>query len=274
MDDLAHPPGQTLEAAYDPDHSHDLHAHGTDVRRVDTGYGVGALEVFEDVARPRWSLRSESGPIWQAPEVIVITERADQVRQAFTFVDRGDYLESIEKIPEPHEFAALQRLDHDGDVHGFELLFAKHDHDDKHADALKVALGRLYGAHERYHADDITRRFGGGNVTRTHILLFGLTGGLIPQPGAIAVLLLCLQFKQITLGVILVVFFSAGLAVTTVSAGVMASLSVEQIGKRWSGFSTFARRAPYASGALMIVISFYMGISGWVGLHGGHLPAA
>jgi nickel/cobalt exporter len=59
-DDLAPSPGQTLEAAHDPDHSHDHHAHGTDVRRVGAGYGVVALEVFEVGAPPHWRLRSES----------------------------------------------------------------------------------------------------------------------------------------------------------------------------------------------------------------------
>jgi two-component system, chemotaxis family, protein-glutamate methylesterase/glutaminase len=31
----------------------------------------------------------------------------------------------------------------------------------------------------------------------------------------------------------------------------------------------FARRAPYASGALMLVIAVYMAVSGWVGLASG-----
>ncbi|MGY4398438.1 ABC-type nickel/cobalt efflux system permease component RcnA [Sphingomonas sp. UYAg733] len=110
-------------------------------------------------------------------------------------------------------------------------------------------------AHKRAPANDITRRFGGRNVTTSQILLFGPTRGLTPCLAAITVLLLCLQLKQITLGVILVLFFSIGLAVTIVSAGVLASLSVEHISKRWSGFSTFARRVPYASGGLMVIIA-------------------
>lgn len=154
-----------------------------------------------------------------------------------------------------------------------------HDHDDRttvagHGSAaLNLAAdGDYMDAHERAHASDIMQRFGGRSVTNGQILLFGLTGGLIPCPAAITVMLLCLQLKQITLGVVLVAFFSVGLAVTMVTAGVLASLSVKHIGKRWSGFSTFARRAPYASGGLMIVIALYMGISGWIGLSSGHLP--
>lgn len=268
---------QVLEANHGHDHSHDHghHHHGDEIRRIDTGHGVVALEVFEDGVPPRWRLRSERGPAWQDGEVMVVTERPDNARQAFSFVDRGDYLESIEEIPEPHAFTARLSLGHGGHTHDYELHFAEHDHGhgDETAAGLKVGQdGAFMDAHERAHADDITRRFGGRNVTTSQILLFGLTGGLIPCPAAITVLLLCLQLKQITLGVILVLFFSVGLAVTMVSAGVLASLSVKHIGKRWSGFSTFARRAPYASGGLMVVIALYMGISGWIGLSGGHLP--
>ncbi|VFT51793.1 high-affinity nickel-transporter [Pseudomonas aeruginosa] len=43
------------------------------------------------------------------------------------------------------------------------------------------------------HANDIRNRFNNRNVTTGQIILFGLTGGLIPCPAAITVLLLCLQ---------------------------------------------------------------------------------
>lgn len=66
--------------------------------------------------------------------------------------------------------------------------------------------------------------------------------------------------------------FSFGLALTMVLVGVAASLSIRHIQKRWSGFGAFARRAPYASAGLMIAIALYMGVSGWIGLTGGHVP--
>ena len=103
-------------------------------------------------------------------------------------------------------------------------------------------------------------------LDKCNIIIFGLTGGLIPCPAAITVLLLCLQLKQIILGVALVALFSIGLAVTMVSAGVIASLSVKHIQTRWSGFSVVARRAPYASSGLMVLIALYMGISGLIAL--------
>ncbi len=120
--------------------------------------------------------------------------------------------------------------------------------------------------HERSHAQDIARRFKNTHVTTPQIVMFGLTGGLIPCPAAITVLLLCLQLKELALGAALVLSFSIGLAVTMVAAGVAASLSVKHIQKRWSGFSTLAGRAPYASAILMLIVGIYMGVHGWQGL--------
>jgi hypothetical protein len=40
----------------------------------------------------------------------------------------------------------------------------------------------------------------------------------------------------------------------------------KHVASRWSGFATFARRAPYASGALIILVALCMGFEGWQGL--------
>ena len=121
-------------------------------------------------------------------------------------------------------------------------------------------------AHERAHALDIQRRFGNRSVTTGQIVLFGLTGGLIPCPASITVLLLCLQLKQIALGAVLVVSFSIGLAITLVASGTLAALSVRHVSTRWQGFGEFARRAPYISGALILLVGLYVGVHGWQGI--------
>ncbi len=257
------------EASHGHDHHHHDHGDG-DLRRIDTGHGLVALEVFEDAAPPRWRFRSERGQHWHASDVSIVTERPDGARQAFAFADRGDYLESVDEIPEPHAFAARLSLGHAGHSHDYDLTFTEdHDHGES---GVMLDDGGYMDAHERAHAGDIERRFGGRSVSTGQIVLFGLTGGLIPCPAAITVLLLCLQLKQLALGTVLVLSFSVGLAITMVLVGVAASLSVRHIQQRWSGFNTFARRAPYASGALMLVIALYMGVSGWIGLTGGHMP--
>lgn len=122
-------------------------------------------------------------------------------------------------------------------------------------------------SHELAHANDIQQRFANREVTNGQILLFGLTGGLIPCPASITVLLLCLQLKQFTLGAALVLCFSIGLALTMVASGVVAALSVRHVSRHWSGFGEFARKAPYVSGTVILLIGLYVGYLGVI-----HLP--
>ena len=250
-------------------HAHEHHGHGEEVRRIDTGHGVVWLEIFEEGVPPVFRLRTERGHAWQAADVKITTERPDGSVQVFAFADRGDYLESLTEIPEPHEFMARLSLGHGNHSHAYDLSFVEgdgHDHMHEELRGLDVATDGYQDAHELAHANDIRRRFADRKVTTWQIVLFGLTGGLIPCPAAITVLLLCLQLKEFTLGFILVLCFSIGLAITLVTVGAIAALSVRHATKRWSWFSTLARRAPYVSSLLIIAVGIYIGIHGWQGL--------
>ena len=112
-------------------------------------------------------------------------------------------------------------------------------------------------AHEREHALEIERRFADRKATTGQIILFGLTGGLIPCPASITVLLLCLQLGRFTLGAALVLCFSIGLALTLVFVGVAAALGVRHATSRWPGFSLLVARAPYLSSALVALVGLY-----------------
>ncbi len=120
--------------------------------------------------------------------------------------------------------------------------------------------------HELAHANDIRRRFANREVTTGQIVVFGLTGGLIPCPASISVLLLCLQLKRVTLGATLVLCFSIGLALTMVVSGAPAALSVRHVSRRWSGFGDFARKAPYISGIAIALVGLFVGYQGAVAL--------
>lgn len=254
-----------------PDHDH-LHGdHGHDVpTRIDTGHGVLRLEVFEDGVPPRFRITTECGHAWSAAEVALQTERPDGARQVFALAQREGFLESVEDIPEPHEFMARLRLTHDGHAHSYDVAFIEHVHGHDHIHEELRGLDLTAGhqdAHELAHANDIRRRFADQNVTTSQIVIFGLTGGLIPCPGAITVLLLCLQLKAFALGATLVLCFSIGLALTMVTSGVIAALSVKHVSKRFGGFGEIVRKAPYVSGAVILLIGLYLGINGWL-----HLP--
>ena len=260
-------------------HSHDDHHHGQHGHapagspRIDTGHGVLRLELFEDGVPPRFRVFVETGHNWGAGEVSLETERPDGSKQAFNFVGRDGYLESLQEISEPHEFMARVTLSHGDHGHQYDVAFVEHDHgghDHMHEElrGLDVAAG-YQDAHELAHANDIRRRFADQNVTTGQIVMFGLTGGLIPCPGAITVLLLCLQLKQVALGAVLVLCFSIGLALTMVTSGVIAALSVKHVSKRWSGFGEIVRKAPFVSGVVILLIGVYIGVNGWIALQGG-----
>ncbi|CAA7621563.1 Efflux nickel/cobalt protein [Candidatus Terasakiella magnetica] len=251
---------------------HDHHHHD-EIHLIDLDHWVVALEVFEDGVPPRFRLRFQqhAKPVLPPCGVVttIETERPDGSRELFGMVNHGDFLESVNEIPEPHEFVVRLKVVHDDHSHDYDVEFTEHDHGHVHPEygALDLAAPGYQDAHELAHANDIRRRFTDRNVTTGQIVMFGLTGGLIPCPASITVLLLCLQLRQFTLGVALVLCFSVGLAATMVLSGVLAALSVRHVSKRWSGFGDLARRAPYFSGALVLAVGAYTGYMGWGALN-------
>lgn len=137
-----------------------------------------------------------------------------------------------------------------------------HDHDPGHHFAHR-------DAHELVHADQFRRRFVSGNVTTGQIVMFGLSGGLIPCSAAIAVLVLCLQVSRVWLGVALVLCFSIGLAITLIAAGMIAAIGMRHVSRRWSGLGELAQRLPYLSGIVIIGLGLYVGWQGWMGVPSG-----
>lgn len=185
-----------------------------------------------------------------------------------------------------HEHAHAHSHDH-GHSHAHDHHHAHgHDHDhgrdDDHAHAQShghapyaaradrreldlVSEGPL-DAHARAHANDIQRRFANRNVTTGQIVMFGLTGGLVPCGAAVTVLLLCLQTGRFVLGVALVLCFSIGLALTLVAVGAAAAFGAQHAAKRVPWFGTLATTAPYLSSVLILALGVYVGYEGLTAL--------
>jgi len=174
-----------------------------------------------------------------------------------------------EQLAAAHFHAGHGHDHHDDDHHHDDPHRHHHHHEptEEEVHELELATGGYVDAHEAAHAEDIRRRFASRHVTTGQIIVFGLTGGLVPCPGAITVLMLCLQLNRLALGATLVAGFSVGLALTMVASGVLAAVSVRQVERRWSGFGEAVRRAPYISGLVILVIGAYLTTSAWI-----HLP--
>lgn len=89
-------------------HVDDAHIHKEhdEARTIAMRDGDVVLAIFEEGVPPRFRIRAVSGPSLAAAAVSVETTRPDGARQTFAFLDRGDYLESLAEIPEPHAFKA------------------------------------------------------------------------------------------------------------------------------------------------------------------------
>ena len=244
------------------EHEHADHAHD-ETKIIDTGHGLVRLEVFEEGVPPRFRFFSEKADhAWASSEAKIETVRADGSLQSFTFVQRDGFLESAQEIPEPHQFTARLRLSRSGQSHDYDVEYLEHAGHHGETHGLAIDSKEYQDAHELAHANDIKKRFTTQHVTTGQIVMFGLTGGLIPCPASITVLLLCLQLKRVTLGATLVLGFSVGLALTMVLSGTIAALSVKHVSKRFSGFGGWARKAPYFSSVLMILVGVYVGYEG------------
>ncbi|MEW5289795.1 nickel/cobalt efflux protein RcnA [Erwinia papayae] len=231
-----------------------------DEKLINTGHGRVALSIAGQPQQARWHLRVLSGNRWQAGEVS-LTARCGNgpFSRIFNFIDHGDYLESEHPVPEPHNINARLSLGHRGHVHDYDVVFGESHN------SGPAAAEEYQDAHQLAHASEIKRRFDGRTVSNVQILLFGLTGGLIPCPAAITVLLICLQLKALVLGATMVFCFSIGLALTLVAVGVGAALSVRRVA-HWRGFDAIARKAPLFSSLLIAAVGLYMGVHGWLAL--------
>lgn len=117
----------------------DHHEHHDEEHRIATPDGVLGLTVFEKNHLPVFRIQAGGGRTLAADAITIETLRPDGVRQLFAMQAREGYLQSIQEIPEPHEFIA--RVSVGGT--DYPISFREHEHGD--------------GAHGRAHRDNNMR---------------------------------------------------------------------------------------------------------------------
>jgi cation diffusion facilitator family transporter len=109
-------------------HGHSHGGHGDtdhdEAHSIATPSGNLILELFEDGVPPRFRLRAAGAPIPSADTTRIATTRPDGTTQEFFMAAHGDFLESIEVIPEPHAFTAQVRMG----VNTYTAVFQEHTH--------------------------------------------------------------------------------------------------------------------------------------------------
>jgi cation diffusion facilitator family transporter len=128
------------------EHEHE-HEHDSETRQLATQLGSVKLSIIEQGAPPRFRLSLSSQARARNQRVLGLdTIRPDAQRQHFSFVDRGAYWESVEEIPEPHEFkVSLQLADGAHDV-----SFEEHAHEHLGKQSAASAANRDYNIRSAY----------------------------------------------------------------------------------------------------------------------------
>jgi ABC-type nickel/cobalt efflux system permease component RcnA len=246
-------------------------------KMLDTGHGWLEISILDASAGggPRFRVFPFKRPGQPAAmphgtTVEIETSRLDGSQRTFLFDVRETFWESTAELPTPHDFAAVVKMIHSNHVHSYRLRFTSDPSKPSPAlDALAPPSeeeGEYQDAHQRAHADEIKECFANRAVTTWQVVLFGLTGGLMPCSAALTVLLMCLQAKQFFLGAMIVTAFSIGLAITLVAFGTVAALSVKIASTRLKNFDSIARKMPYASSVLMALIGLVIAAQGVQGL--------
>jgi ABC-type nickel/cobalt efflux system permease component RcnA len=91
----------------------------------------------------------------------------------------------------------------------------------------------------------------------------GITGGMVPCPSALVVLLSAIAFHQIAFGLLLILAFSAGIAVTLVAIGLLM-VYVEEALTQAERFRAVARLMPALSAGAVAVLGGVIAVTTWL----------
>lgn len=128
-----------------------------------------------------------------------------------------------------------------GEGHGHSHPHHHHHHD--------------HGHHRHHHDPDHNHAHPPEppKVARGHLLSLGISGGLVPCPEAMVVLLMAVSLHKLAQGLVILVAFSLGLAAVLIGIGVAMILSGPALG-RFAGSGPTSRWLPVGSAAVVAVL--------------------
>jgi nickel/cobalt exporter len=247
---------------HDGPHSHPLHHHAPGPFRFQGNSVSGTLAIVSVPEGERFRLElPASAPLSGA---VVRILRPQNVVEEHVLVRQTDGAWASEKAPEePHEFDALLELEADGQRQ--ELVFHMAEpageghggpgqsHCHGHGHAHDAGLDADEVAHARAHAATLPEYVQRGErPTVGQILAFGAAGGLVPCPAAVTVMLLAISVNRTGNGLVMVLGFSIGLAITLVGVGLAVVAGLNALGSQ-GRFAWLSRRAPLISAAVVVL---------------------
>jgi ABC-type nickel/cobalt efflux system permease component RcnA len=152
----------------------------------------------------------------------------------------------------------------DGKAHGSPGHQGGHGHEHHHADEAPTPGGAPSspwspGMHRHGPTGKPHAHVPQGQVTLGSLLALGISGGIVPCPGALVILLLAVALHRIAFGLLLIVTFSLGLAAVLIGIGVLM-VKARPMVERFSGNGPWVRRLPAVSAALITVVGLVMAV--------------
>ena len=108
-----------------------------------------------------------------------------------------------------------------------------------------------------------------GDITMGSLMALGASGGMVPCPAALILLLTCISLGRPTFGVLLLLAFSIGLAIVLMATGLVVLYAKHLIPERHrNSNSGFMQAMPVISAAVVVVVGLLM-----TGVSLGLMPA-
>ena len=127
---------------------------------------------------------------------------------------------------------------------------------------LAVLRTRFRHAHHDHH-----HHHHEGDLSRKSLLAVGVSGGLLPCPSALVVLLAAISLHRLAFGLVLIVAFSLGLALSITGLGLVAVLAKRRFaGRSFDGL--LVRALPAVSAAVILAAGVAMTLRALPKVHG------
>ena len=146
---------------------------------------------------------------------------------------------------------------------------AHHHHDHGHSHGVVHSHGDDHAAHEHHdhpdeHAHGASR--GGEGMERTRLISLGFSGGVVPCPTGLVIIVMSFTMKEPVIGLTLLFAFSLGLGLVLVSIGVALVLGKSALSamfgrNRWK---RLMRVMPAASAFIIILVGFLISYSHYI----------
>jgi ABC-type nickel/cobalt efflux system permease component RcnA len=141
-----------------------------------------------------------------------------------------------------------------------------HQHDDIHVQTVQQAQTHQQRTqdHGAHHHDPHHRHGSPAVVSSRELLALGVTGGIVPCPAALVVLLSALSLNRVGFGLLLIVAFSIGLATVLIAIGILM-VYAHRLMERFQGHGVMMTRwLPLTSAAVMTGLGLTMAIQALV----------